>query len=307
MVELARMRKEPLAVNYHNITPASTYDGWEPEVAADQRWARRQLANLAPRTSLGICDSGYNASELQSFGYRATAVCPVLVDMNRFGETSAATGDDDRNHSRAGHRTWLFVGRIAPHKAQHRLVQALAAYVELYGPGPVLHLVGRPGSFRYAEAVRHTAQQLGVAEMVHIVGGIGDHELGGFYRDADVFVSASVHEGFCVPIVEAMHHGVPVVAYSATAVPETVNGAALLVQRSDPEVIAAAVHSVSNDPNLRERLVRAGVERSAQLSLEPSRATMRAVLQRWVDGHGHYVAAIPEPRIAPARSASATR
>ena len=85
MVETALQRREALAVNYHNLTPAHTYMRWEPQIAADQRWARRQLASLASRGSLAICDSAYNASELVSYGYRATAVCPVLVDLERLG------------------------------------------------------------------------------------------------------------------------------------------------------------------------------------------------------------------------------
>ena len=299
MVETARERKEPLAVNYHNLTPAHTYDRWDPATAADQRWARRQVANLAARTSVAICDSAYNAEELVSYGYRATAVCPVLVDMERFGPAGGADGgrpeaSGTRERASAtsvvttGAASWLFVGRIAPHKAQHRLVQGLAAYERIYGPGARLDLVGRPGSFRYADAVRRCAAGLGVAEIVHMAGGVDDAELGGLYRRADVLVSASVHEGFCVPIVEAMHHGVPVVALGAAAVPETLGGAGLLIQSADAGTIAAAVHSVIGDQRLRDRLVGAGRARAEQLSLENSRVTMRQVLDRWVEQRGSF-------------------
>ena len=157
MVETARERKEPLAVNYHNLTPAHTYDRWEPAIAADQRWARRQVGTLAARAALGICDSSFNERELLSYGYGATAVCPVLVDMERFGSAGSSGPVGEREPVRElarrdanGTVRWLFVGRIAPHKAQHRLVQALAAYERLYGPGARLDLVGRPGSARYA-------------------------------------------------------------------------------------------------------------------------------------------------------------
>ena len=299
MADLARERLEPLAVNFHNVTPAWTYDRWEPAIAADQRWARRQVGELSDRAALGICDSSYNARDLDAHGYGATVVCPVLVDMRRFGDP----GDTGRPEAglepgaRAGGErdNWLFVGRISPHKAQHRLVEALATHVKLYGDGPRLDLVGRPGSVRYAEAVLRCARELGVGDLVTIVGDLDDAALGGYYRNAGVLVSASLHEGFCIPVVEAMHHGVPVVALAAAAVPETAGDAGLLVDSSDPAVLAAAVHSVFSDPALRARLVRAGRRRAAELSLERSRETMRLVLERWIDGNGHFDAHGIEP------------
>ena len=281
MLDLARERLEPLAVNFHNVTPSSAYRRWEPAIAAEQRWARRQIGNLSDRASLAICDSSYNATELDSIGYRETAVCPVLVDMGRFG--APETLEKTTRRGDAGRARWLFVGRIAPHKAQHKLVEALASYVKLYGDGARLDLIGRPGSFRYAHAVRRCAEELGVGDLVTMTGDLDDRAVGGYYRSADVFVSASVHEGFCVPILEAMYHGVPVVALAAAAVPETVAGAGLLVDRSDPAVVATAVHNVVCDEDLRERLVDAGGARAAELSLERSRATMRRVLERWIE------------------------
>ena len=92
MVHLARERHEPLAVNYHNVTPSWAYEHWQPAIAAEQRWARRQLSLLADRASFAICDSSYNASELDAAGYRNTVVCPVLVDMERLGSARSTPG-----------------------------------------------------------------------------------------------------------------------------------------------------------------------------------------------------------------------
>jgi glycosyltransferase involved in cell wall biosynthesis len=272
MVEFAAARKERLWINYHNITPGSTYDGWEPAIAAEQRWGRRQVARLAGRVEIGICDSKYNASELASFGYGRTFVCPVLIDFGRVGDRSRPSG------------SWLFVGRIAPHKGQHRLVQTLAAYSKIYGITPRLDLVGSVGSLRYAEAVRGYAEDLGISDLVAIVRGIDDRVLGEYYAKAGVLVSASIHEGFCVPIIEAMHVGVPVVALASAAVPETAGKAALLVDEFDPGVMASVVQRVGEDATLRGRLVEAGRERAVELSLERSRARMREVIERCLDG-----------------------
>jgi glycosyltransferase involved in cell wall biosynthesis len=275
MIELAAARTERLWVNYHNITPGSTYEGWEPAIAAEQRWGTRQVARLAGRVEIGICDSEYNASELESFGYGRTFVCPVLVDFGRLGDRRVSTGIGG---------SWLFVGRIAPHKGQHRLVQTLAAYSKLYGSTPKLDLVGSVGSVRYAEAVRGYAEDLGISDQVGIVRGVDDTALGEYYARAGVLVSASMHEGFCVPIVEAMHAGVPVAALAAAAVPETAGGAALLIDEFDPGVMASVMHRVGEDATLRGRLVEAGRGRAEELSLERSRARMREVVERCLDG-----------------------
>jgi glycosyltransferase involved in cell wall biosynthesis len=303
MVEVAAARKERLWVNYHNVTPGWTYDRWEPAIAAEQRWGRRQVARMAGRAEIAICDSGYNASELMSFGYEETFVCPVLVDFGRLGDKSSSRSNGKTPLIQASAvpedtDRWLFVGRIAPHKGQHRLVQTLAAYSRLYGTTPRLDLVGSVGSMRYAQAVRRCAEELGIADRVGISGGVDDGALGAYYRRAGVLVSASMHEGFCVPIVEAMHQGVPVVALAAAAVPETAGDAALLVGEFAPSVMASAVHRIGDDAGLRGRLVEAGKDRAAELSLERSRARMREIVERCIGGSGAGASTSPLRRSA---------
>jgi L-malate glycosyltransferase len=279
LAQLALDRKEPLAINYHNLTPDWAYEDWDPAVASDQRWARRQLVDLARRASIGICPSAYNAVELSACGFRETAVCPVLVDMGRLGEFDSTKQSDNR---------WLFVGRLVPHKGSHRLVEALGIYNQLYGELPGLDLVGSPGPFRYVDAVKRLAHELGVSDSVNFARGVDDVGLGRFYRDAGVFVSASMHEGFCVPIVEAMHSRVPVVALGAAAVPETVGDAGLLVDPHGSDAylaakIAAAVHRVAGDSGLRSKLSTAGSMRAEELGLESARRQMRRILEGWIE------------------------
>ncbi|MFZ0665897.1 MAG: glycosyltransferase [Acidimicrobiales bacterium] len=309
LAELARDRKEPLAVNYHNLTPAWAYEHWDPATAADQRWARRQVAELAARASIGLCPSDYNAAELSACGFAETAVCPVLVDMNRLAGSDQRGSDQPASDKSASDKrsssveeelaarsdfaggTWLFVGRIVPHKGAHRLVQALAAYNKLFGVIPHLDLIGSPGPIRYVEAVQRLSEELGVASHIRLWSGVDDAGLGSFYRHADVFVSASMHEGFCVPIVEAMYNKVPVVALAAAAVPETVASAALLVEPAGTDAataafIASGVYRVSSDADLRSLLVAGGTVRAEQLGLERSRHTMRRILEGWIDRFG---------------------
>ena len=135
----------------------------------------------------------------------------------------------------------LFVGKVSPHKAPHDLVKMLAVYRRLYDPPARLHLVGSPLGERYGPALAAFVDDLGLGDAVSVTGSVTAAELEAYYRAADVFVCASDHEGFCVPLVEAMGHGVPVVAYGVTAVPETVGHAGLVLADKEPLRFAAAV------------------------------------------------------------------
>lgn len=272
-------RPETLVVNYHNITPAELLRAWEPVVAEEVSWGRRQLRALAPRTSAAIAVSKFNETELTESGYRHTSVVPPLVDLKSFADR-ADPGLSARLAAgrRRGGRDLLFVGKISPHKAQHELVEALALYRELYDPDARLHLVGGALSEAYHRAVLAFAGELGLAEAVDVAGSVSHEQIIAYYQAADVFVCASKHEGFCVPLVEAMHHGLPVVAFDAGAVSETLGGAGVVSVRRDPLWMAAAVHRVTSDPVITAAIGRMGKERVATMSLERTRARLAAVI-----------------------------
>jgi glycosyltransferase involved in cell wall biosynthesis len=274
VAEFVQARPEPKLVNYHNVTTASLFAPWEPHVAVECAEGRRQLRELAPQVALGIAVSSFNEAELREAGYRNTVVAPVLVDLDGDGggPDAAVRAGLDRAREKGG-ADWLFVGRVAPHKCQHDVVRAFAVYRKLYDPHARLHLVGGPGSHAYVTMLERYVAALGLAGVVHLVGSVPAGTLRAHFDTADVFVCLSEHEGFCVPIVEAMRAGVPVVAYAAAAVPETVDGAGLLLDDKDPLTVAAAVHRVMSDPAVRAGLVAAGTRRAEDFTLE--RATRR--------------------------------
>jgi glycosyltransferase involved in cell wall biosynthesis len=265
-------RDEPKLVNYHNITPVGLLADWEPAVGYELALGRAQLERLAPESHLAVADSAYNEEELRMAGYKETAVVPLLIDMTATADApDAELSDRLAAGRRRGGADLLYVGKISPHKAPHDLVKMLQVYRQTYDPAARLHLVGSPLGERYGPALAAFIERLGLSDAVSVTGSVTAGELEAYYRAADVYVSASDHEGFCVPLVEAMGHGVPVVAYGVTAVPETVGSAGLLVPDKSPLHFAAAVHRVVTDEALRTRLSAAAAGRVADYSLDRSR------------------------------------
>ena len=250
-----------LLVDYHNITEPKWFDRWAPPAAHDMRLARLQLATLASRTAAAFAHSQFSADELSANRYRHVEVAPLLFPVPDHADRAA------RAVPTRGAR-WLFVGRVAPNKCQHAIIGALAAARRGPDPEATLTLVGSLTVDRYVEELRELVVQLGVRGAVRFADHIPDAELDAAYRDADVFVCLSRHEGFGAPVVEAMARGVPVVALRAAAVPETAGDAALVLDDDDPAVVAAAVHHLATHPGLADRLRAAGLARAAAYTPE---------------------------------------
>ncbi len=270
--DILAARGEPKLVNYHNITPAELLRDWEPAVAYEVALGRTQLARLAPQSRFAVADSSFNESELLELGYRDTAVVPLLIDMHaKSDEPDPALAESlARRKEREGGADLLYVGKISPHKAPHDLVKMLYVLRRSDDPHARLHMVGSPLGETYEPALRSFIEELGLVDAVNLAGSVTGAELEAYYRAADVFVCASDHEGFCVPLAEAMGHGVPIVAYGVTAVPETVGGAGLVLPDKAPVHFAAAVARVVRDGGLHEVLADAGRARAASFDLAAS-------------------------------------
>jgi glycosyltransferase involved in cell wall biosynthesis len=267
VAQYLRERSLPLILDFHNFTGPEHFTTWEPHTAARASRAMEELAQLAPRAALGLAVSAYNERALRRAGCRNTMVIPVLVDYGR-----VASAPDPRvaaelaARKAEGGTDILFVGRIVPSKAQHELVKALWAYRRLYDPHARLHLIGGTSSFGYLKALEGFVEDLGLRSAVRLTGEVSDASLAAHFASADVYLSLSIHEGFGVPLVEAMVAGVPVVARNAGAVSGTVGDAALLLDAADPATVAAAIQRTCTDGNLREFLLREGRRRVAALS-----------------------------------------
>jgi glycosyltransferase involved in cell wall biosynthesis len=279
--DIVAARSEPKLVNYHNITPANLLDGWASQVTYEVALGRSQLERLAGESRFAVADSAFNESELIEAGFVGTAVVPLLIDMTSTGHPADPTiARRLREAKRDGGADLLYVGKISPHKAPHDLVKMLAVYRRLYDPKARLHLVGSPLGERYGPALESFISQLDLTDAVVVAGSVEPAGLEAYFGAADVYVSASDHEGFCVPVVEAMGHGIPVVAFGVAAVPETVGDAGIVLDSKEPLRFAAAVARVQGDAELRAQLSRAAAERVTHFDLDRSKARFVELLTR---------------------------
>jgi len=238
-------------LQYHNITPAAFFAPYDPALFRLAALGRRELGTLAGRVDLALGDSEFNRDELEHLGFTRTGVMPIAVNLARL--TGAPPRPALERILGDGLINILFVGRIVPNKKieDHvRLAEMYKRYIDSYYR---FIFVGRyDGLPRYYAQIRALiAEYEMLPDRFWFTGPVPDEDLAAFYRWADAYVSLSEHEGFCVPLVEAMAADVPVVAYAAGAVPETLGGAGLLFAPKDLEVAAELLGSVVYDRGIR--------------------------------------------------------
>jgi len=251
-------RTETLVVNYHNITPPDLFAPWDNRLARHQLRALGELHLLSARTALGIAVSAFNRRDLDAAGYGATAVVPpaaVLAHhdpVRASGRPSSGVGS-----SRRGTR-WLSVGRMAPNKALEDVVMALLVARSRHDPDTTLTIVGKPVIASYTAALHRIVCEAGLERAVRFLGHVTDADLAAAYAEADVLVVASAHEGFGVPLIEAMSIGLPIVISAAGALPEVVGPAGVVTATGDPWALADTVAGLLADAGRCRDLVAAG-------------------------------------------------
>jgi len=241
-----------MALIYHNITPPEYFVGVHRTLARQCFRGRRELRAYASRCDLALGDSEFNRQDLEALGFPRTAVLPVVPDFSHLDRAPnwlvARDFDDDWTNI-------LFVGRVIANKKIENLIRYFHAYHTSVNPRSRLLIVGAQSGFeRYLASLHQLTATLGTSH-VHFIGHVSDEELVAFYELADLFLCASEHEGFCVPLVEAFYKQVPVLAYAATAVPSTMDGAGVLFDDTDPMHVAALMDAILSDAALQDRIV----------------------------------------------------
>ena len=250
----------PKLLLYHNVTPPNWLWEHAPVIALHCAIGLEQLPGLVAACDLAAADSEFNAMQLRALGAADPRVVPLMVDLDRLTSAPVAPlGNGDRGQTPP---TILFVGRLSPHKRQDDVIRAFALYRRHRSPDARLVLVGDPVTETYARILRELAESTSPGA-VEIESGLPEAELGERYRRADAFLCLSEHEGFCIPLLEAFHFRLPVIARPAGAVPETVGDAALLVGERDLGLVAELLHLALSDGTLRSELAGRGQARLA--------------------------------------------
>jgi glycosyltransferase involved in cell wall biosynthesis len=265
-----------MALIYHNITPPEYFIGVHDLLVELCYLGRRELSAYVPRCELALGDSEFNRRELEAIGFAHTGVLPVVPGFSHLD------GPADPFIARDFDDEWvnlLFVGRIIPNKRIDELIRIFHAYKTRFNPRSRLIVVGAYSGFETYLAMLHgLVGRLGTKD-VHLPGHVSDAELVAYYEVADLFLSASEHEGFCVPLTEAFYKRLPVIAYAATAVPATMDGAGVLYENREPTHVAGLIDAVLDDAGLYESIVA-----SQDAALERLRARdFAGTLLRFVD------------------------
>jgi L-malate glycosyltransferase len=264
-------RRERLVLMYHNISPAESFAPYEPDFAARLEAGRQDLLRLRDRVDLTLAVSTFNAADLAAIGYTDVRVTPLIIDRSSL--LGVPADDDARRHLDAHVHgpLALFVGQLLPHKRPELLVEALHAVATYLMPEAHLVLLGPKRLPEFAAAIQRQIVELGLGS-VWITGAVTRAELRAYYERADLFVTASNHEGFCVPLIEAMSFELPILARGTSAIPETLGGAGLVLDPKDgPLVMAEAWATIVTDGAVRARLVETGRTRLAEFDPDAAR------------------------------------
>lgn len=283
MLSLDKLQAKKIFI-WHNITPPRFFEAYGDFGRAKEcEEGLKQLHSVRLVPSLCLTPSLYNKTELANMGYLCPVrKLPVLTDSGREPDCDEELVS---RYKSDGYVNILFVGRIAPNKRQQDIIDAFCFYHKLINPKSRLFLVGKGDvTTDYCNAIWKYPAAIGLDDVI-FSGHVSGRQKNAYYKIADVFLCLSEHEGFCVPLLEAMQHKVPIIAYDSSAVSETLGGAGLLLKNKDPAVVAEAIDRVMQDTKLRETLVSNGTERLAAFDQKKIRANLlseiAAFIQYW--------------------------
>lgn len=285
----------PKVMVYHNITPQE----YLPEAGPLRRLSvlgRQQLGHWAGLFQGGVGDSAINTDELIQAGFKQTQTIPLLVDLDRLrrGEMNP-----DLLGSLRGVVNLLFVGRICENKQQLALLDMLAELKSIYHQPVRLILAGSTTSLAYAAQIQERIQALNLVDQVVLTGKISYTDLLTYYRAADVFVCMSQHEGFGMPLIEAMLFDVPVLAHATSGIPGTMGEGGLLLQEFDTKAMAALVHTVLTEPGVRRRVIAGQRRNLARFEADAVKRELATYLEQ-------LGIELPSPQVSNAPSSSAS-
>jgi glycosyltransferase involved in cell wall biosynthesis len=268
------------ALIYHNITPDKYFRMMDAEKALVLYYGREELQKLNNVSELALADSEYNRIELEEWGYKNTGVLYPLLDFE------GLKNRPDKNVINKYKDDWvniLFVGRITPNKKIEDIIKVFFYYRNYINQKSRLFLVG---SFleteRYYSYLKGLVLELNLPNVIftkHVTA----QELVSYYSIADIFLCMSEHEGFCIPLVESMYFGIPIIAYAASAVPYTLGGTGVLVDEKDYRSISELIDKVVSDSGIRKKIIEAQSVRFKDFEFHKIEARFKNYLEKLIE------------------------
>jgi len=283
VTEFVRQLPDKVVLYYHNVTPPQFVRDYNPEFAALLEQGRRELA-LFKDVPFAIAASEYNRQEMLALGFEQVVVVPYFLYFDELlASADSPAGREIVTRYADGWVNFLFVGRLVPNKRQDDLIRAFNYYQQLVNSHSRLILIGSdvnaPG---YRLELETMTDALGL-EHIHIPGSVGLREgLGGYYRAATVFLCLSEHEGFCIPLLEAMAFDVPVLAFKATGVPYALGEAGMLVNRKRYDVIGELVDLLVHDETLSQQVIARQRRRLAEFTPAATAESLKLCVEQIV-------------------------
>ena len=265
---------------YHNITPAHFFNGISP-LNVPCKNGRDELVKLARCIDFAICDSDYNKQELDELGYKATATLPIVFDKSEYLYVDPTEkiiekyGDD-------GYTNIIFVGRIAPNKKQEDIIQSFHLYNKYINSKSRLFLVGAVVTTEaYMDAIKNYIIENKI-ENVIFSGHVSFPDIIAYYNVASIFLCESEHEGFCVPLLEAMTFDVPIIAYQSSAIPYTMGGSGIIFKEKNHPLVAELINLVQTNNEFRQQIIQKQRERLEFFDIEKTKEKFAELILPWL-------------------------
>ena len=241
-------------MRYHNITPYQYFLSYNNQLVNLCKRGREDMSRMSNDFIKSIADSEFNKNELLNLGYKNVEVLPILINFNDYKNITINKSLAD---ALAGTKNIIFVGKIAPHKAQSDLIKIFYYYHNYINTKSRLILIGSYEGFeKYYQELLKLIKVLNLDNVV-LTGKIPFNDLISYYKCADLFLCASEHEGFCVPIIEAMYFDIPILAYKSTAVPFTLNKSGVIFKNKKKLYdIAEMVNLIMSDEKFKDNIIK---------------------------------------------------
>ena len=263
--EVAKL-KAKLIIRYHNVTPPEYFADYDIGAYQNSKSGLAGVRFLGEKARHVMAVSAYNKEDLVKMGYREEGiqVFPILIPFEDYEKKA----DRDLVASlKDGRTNIIFTGRLVPNKKQQELIKTFYYYKKYYDKEARLFIVGTAPIPIYEMQLKQYVEKLGLSD-VYFTGHVKFNQILAYYRIADIYLCMSEHEGFCIPLVEAMYFKIPIIAYDSSAVGETLGGAGILLKEKNCLLMAGAADRIRRDDKLRQVLIEGEQERLKQFMPE---------------------------------------